>query len=45
VSDAKTATRNYAKRQLTWLRNQVSWPRLQDCADLEGALRILEAGI
>ena len=26
---AKTATRNYAKRQLTWIRNQMrDWPRL-----------------
>jgi tRNA dimethylallyltransferase len=44
LTDAKTATRNYAKRQLTWLRNQVGWPRLENGDDLEAALRILRAG-
>ena len=33
IARAKTATRNYAKRQLTWIRNQMrDWPRL-DSAD------------
>lgn len=33
LARAKTATRNYAKRQLTWIRNQMrDWPRL-DSAD------------
>lgn len=31
VLDAKQATRNYAKRQLTWFRNQTpDWPRLNN---------------
>lgn len=30
LARAKTATRNYAKRQLTWIRNQMrDWPRLE----------------
>jgi tRNA dimethylallyltransferase len=29
LEEAKQATRNYAKRQLTWFRNQTpDWPRL-----------------
>jgi tRNA dimethylallyltransferase len=33
VADAQLATRHYAKRQMTWLRNQAAgWPRL-DAAD------------
>ena len=30
----KTATRHYAKRQLTWIRNQTpEWPRLVSGAE------------
>ena len=36
VAAAQAATRQYAKRQLTWLRNQTpDWPRL-DAVDAEG---------
>jgi tRNA dimethylallyltransferase len=39
LAEAQTATRRYAKRQLTWLRNQTpAWPRL-DAADAEGQWR------
>jgi tRNA dimethylallyltransferase len=34
VTLAQQATRNYAKRQLTWLRNQTpDWPRIADAGD------------
>jgi tRNA dimethylallyltransferase len=34
VAQAQQATRNYAKRQLTWFRNQTpDWPRIADAAD------------
>ena len=36
VAEAQAATRQYAKRQLTWFRNQTpDWPRL-DAIDLDG---------
>ena len=43
LAAAQVATRRYAKRQLTWLRNQVpDWPRL-DAGDAEGQWRQLGA--
>ena len=43
VDAAKQATRNYAKRQLTWFRNQPpeTWPRFSDTLQGEDHLRIL----
>jgi tRNA dimethylallyltransferase len=39
LAEAQAATRRYAKRQLTWLRNQApGWPRL-DASDAEGQWR------
>jgi tRNA dimethylallyltransferase len=36
VALAQQETRRYAKRQLTWLRNQTpDWERLKDAGDLE----------
>jgi tRNA dimethylallyltransferase len=36
---AQQATRHYAKRQTTWLRNQApAWPRLHDDADIQAFL-------
>ena len=38
LAAAQTATRRYAKRQMTWLRNQTpDWPRL-DAAERDGGL-------
>ena len=40
---ARRETRRYAKRQLTWFRNQApDWPRLA-ASDIEAALRLLDA--
>jgi len=42
LADAKTATRRYAKRQLTWIRNQMAdWPRIAE-ADAEEAAQAAE---
>jgi tRNA dimethylallyltransferase len=39
LAEAQQATRNYAKRQLTWFRNQTpDWPRI-DAEDAEGQRR------
>jgi tRNA dimethylallyltransferase len=39
---ARQETRRYAKRQLTWLRNQTpDWPRVRTDADVEGLLAAL----
>ena len=36
---AKQASRNYAKRQLTWFRNQMrDWPRAADLGEAAEAL-------
>jgi tRNA dimethylallyltransferase len=36
IAEISQKTRNYAKRQATWLRHQIDpdWPRLNDCGDL-----------
>ena len=40
VALARRETRRYAKRQLTWLRNQTpDWPRLRDTGEAEGFLQ------
>jgi tRNA dimethylallyltransferase len=45
LSLAQRETRRYAKRQLTWLRNQTpDWPRLANAADLEAAGLALDQG-
>ncbi len=42
VALARQETRRYAKRQLTWLRNQTpDWPRLCNAAEAEGFLESL----
>jgi tRNA dimethylallyltransferase len=42
IAEARQATRNYAKRQLTWFRNQTpDWPRVADSKD--GAVETLLA--
>lgn len=41
IRDTQTATRQYAKRQMTWFRNQSpDWPRIETA---DPAVRILEA--
>jgi tRNA dimethylallyltransferase len=41
IAEAQQATRNYAKRQLTWFRNQTpDWPRI--CSAAEGARLALD---
>jgi tRNA dimethylallyltransferase len=46
LARARTATRNYAKRQLTWMRNQMpGWRRLTSgdpATDLAGATEWIE---
>jgi tRNA dimethylallyltransferase len=48
IAQARQATRNYAKRQLTWLRNQTpDWPRI-DATDPDarwGQFLALYAGL
>jgi tRNA dimethylallyltransferase len=43
IFEAQRATRNYAKRQLTWFRHQTAdWPRLTDI-DADAARRLLSS--
>jgi len=45
MAGAKTATRRYAKRQITWIRNQMAeWPQVS-AEDPTGALREAEAAL
>jgi len=41
---AKTETRRYAKRQLTWFRHQFQADLAQETPDAEGVLRALARG-
>ena len=43
IALARQETRRYAKRQLTWLRNQTpDWPRLRSQTDVEAFVRAVE---
>ncbi len=45
LAGAQAATRQYAKRQMTWFEHQTpDWPRLADGADAARALALLQGG-
>ena len=45
LASAQAATRQYAKRQMTWFEHQTpDWPRLADGADIARALDLLQGG-
>ena len=43
LAQAQTATRQYAKRQMTWFEHQTpDWPRVADAGDVEGVRALLQ---